>query len=136
MNPDRERGALKALLDLKDKPGQFVKSSRRWSLGYVAGGLALLSGMAVWNKHLNDAAYIILSFMAGILLALGYARYVESVGNRFVQPYLRRDDISARYEQLSGRIDDSRRGASIAKIIVFLLFVLGLVYGLLLLFKS
>lgn len=96
----RERDAFKALLDLKDKPDQVVRSARRWSLGCFAAGIALLAGLAVWNKYLNDAAYIILSFSAGVLLALGYSRRVEAAHLRTIQPYLQRDEIAARHELL------------------------------------
>lgn len=105
MKSRRERAALKALLDLGDAPELFVKSSRRWSLGYFAGGIALLAGMAIWNKHLNDAAYIILSFGAGTLLALGCSKYIEATRARFIAPYLRKDDIAARHELLGRGTD-------------------------------
>jgi predicted acyltransferase len=100
MKTDRERDALKALLDLKDKPEHIAKNSRRWSLVCFAVGIGLLSAMAIWNKHLNDAAYIILSFGAGFVLALSYSRYVEAAGVRVLQRYLKRDEIAARNELL------------------------------------
>ena len=100
MKTKRERDALKALLDLKESPARVVRASRRRSLGYVGTGIVALTGLAMWNKYLNDAAYIILSFSAGILLALGYCKYIESVGIRFIEPYLRWDDISARHKRL------------------------------------